>query len=679
MLLATALSAATVFAAPRPPAVPLVVCDPSFSLWSFSDTLNTDWPRHWTGSVQALFSMARVDGAPYLLMGGMTPDGVKRAEQVGLEVRPTRTIYQFKAGPVGFTLTFLTAALPDDLDLLSRPVGYLTWRAVSLDGAAHAVQLYYDNSLELVVDKPDQAVVWSRPQLPGLTVLRGGTAAQPVLAKSGDNLRCDWGWLYAASADPCSAVAADDGSCRGAFAGDGSLPDEDDRDQPRACSDRWPLLAFRWDLGNVAATPVERRLVLAYDDLLSVEYLGRRLGGYWRRNGWGAAELLKASFAEYPAIDQRCAKLDAELTADLTAVGGPRYAELATLAFRQGLGGHKLVADNDGTPLWFSKECFSNGCIATVDVTYPTAPLPLCFSPKLMRALLEPIVKYAASPRWPWPFAPHDLGTFPLANGQVYGGGERTEENQMPVEESGNLLILAAAHCRAANSVAFAQQYWSVLTRWAEYLKAHGLDPENQLCTDDFSGHLAHNANLSIKAILGLGCYAQLAAKLGHEEDARAYRALAEGFVTEWIAKADDGDHFRLAFDRAGTWSQKYNLVWDRILDLKLFPPEVARKEVAFYRHKLGRYGLPLDNRSLFTKTDWCLWSATLAETRADFEAMVGPVCDFANESPSRVPLTDWYWTDSAKQQGFQARPVVGGLFIKLLADPALWRKWCQG
>ena len=241
------------------------------------------------------------------------------------------------------------------------------------------------------------------------------------------------------------------------------------------------------------------------------------------------------------------------------------------------------------------------------------------------------------------------------------------------------MLILALALSRAEGNTAFVEKYWPILTRWAEYLKEKGLDPENQLSTDDFAGHLAHNANLSIKAIEALGAYARLAQMTGHGEEAAAYRKTAEEFARTWADLAIDGDHYKLAFDKPGTWSQKYNLVWDRLLDLNLFPAEVARKETAFYRTHQERYGLPLDNRQKYTKLDWVVWTATLGESRADFEALVGPAYRFANESPSRVPLTDWYWTTDAKQRGFQARSVVGGVFIKMLADPEMWKKYDAG
>jgi hypothetical protein len=309
-------------------------------------------------------------------------------------------------------------------------------------------------------------------------------------------------------------------------------------------------------------------------------------------------------------------------------------------------------------------------------VTYPSAPLFLLVAPGLLEAMLVPVLDYAVSGRWRFPFAPHDLGTYPLANGQVYGGGERTEENQMPVEECGNLLILAAALARATGRAELARRYWPLLTRWAEYLRRRGLRPENQLCTDDFAGHLADNANLSVKAVVALGGYAQLAGRLGQRAAARRYAKLARAMAEEWRRLSADGDHSVLAFGRPGTWSQKYNLVWDRLLGLGLFPAEVERREVAFYLRKLTRFGMPLDSRKTYTKLDWSVWSATLARSPADFQALVKPLYDWADRTPTRVPLTDWHETADGSQVGFQARSVVGGIFIKLLADRKLWSKW---
>jgi hypothetical protein len=246
----------------------------------------------------------------------------------------------------------------------------------------------------------------------------------------------------------------------------------------------------------------------------------------------------------------------------------------------------------------------------------------------------------------------------------------------MPVEESGNVLILVAALARSEGNADYAKQWWPLLTKWAQYLREKGMDPDNQLNTDDFAGHSAHNANLSLKAIVALAAYASLAGDIGDAKTATEYRKLAESMAVQWKKMAADGDHYRLTFDQPGSWSQKYNLVWDKLLGLKLFDPEIARTEISYYKTKQARYGLPLDSRNDYTKLDWIYWTATLASSPADFEALTAPVFDFLNDTPDRVPMTDWYWVTTGKHRGFQARSVVGGVFIKMLEDPALWRKW---
>ena len=652
----------------RPPATPLVACDPYFSVWSMTDQLTGAATKHWTGLAQPLTSLIRIDGASYRLMGA-EPRTLAALPQVSQRVFPTRTEYRFAGGGVTVQLTFLTPALADDLDLLSRPITYVTWQVQSTDGRAHAAAVYFDASGMLAVNTPDQDVAGSRYQVDGATVLRIGSREQPVLKKFGDNLRIDWGYLYvtAGAAENGNAAVGSARATSVAFTQSGGLPASDDLNMPRAAQTERPVLAWSFDLGSVAATPVSRHLLLAYDDQFSIEYFYRRLRPYWRRDGAQAEDLVRDGLRDYDRLTARARAFDDKLLADATRAGGPAYAALAALAYRQGLAAQKLVADLDGTPMLFPKENFSNGCIATVDVIYPGAPQLLVFNPALLRATLTPVLAYAEMPRWRFPFAPHDLGTYPLADGQVYGGGEKTEENQMPVEESADMIIMLAALAKAEGNADFAAHHWPVLARWAGYLKDKGLDPENQLCTDDFAGHLAHNANLSLKAIVALGAFGQLAEHTGHAAQAAEYRKVAQGFVKEWLRMAADGDHYRLTFDKPGTWSQKYNLVWDGLLGLRLFPAEVASKEIAYYKAHQNPFGLPLDSRKTYTKVDWLVWSATLATSKADFEALLQPVYRFMNESPSRVPLTDWYDTVSAKQEGFQARSVVGGVFIKML------------
>jgi hypothetical protein len=669
--------AATDLAGFRPPAVPLVTCNPYFSVWSFADRLTYDATRHWTGAKQELHSLVRIDGTAWRIMGDARTD-IQAMPQTGLRVLPTRTLYDFEASGVHITLTFLTPMLPSDLDLMSWPVTYLSWKVRSVDGKEHQVSIEYDNTAQLVVNTEDEPVVWGQEKVGALSVLRMGTEAQPVLQKSGDNLRIDWGYLYVAVPgvqSPHSMVA----SARAAisrFVQDGSLPGADTR-MPRPPSDHMPAMVVAFDLGKVAADPIERHLILAYDQTYALEYFHKPLLPYWRLKRPKMSDLLGEAERDYAALVKRSETFDASLVTDLTRVGGEKYARLAGLAYRQAMAAQILVAGPDGEPFFLPKENFSNGCIGTVDVIYPASPILLLLNPKLLEASLVPLFKYAESDRWPFPFAPHDLGTYPLANGQVYGGGEKSDVDQMPVEESGNMLLMVAAIAKAEGNANFAVRYWPLLTKWAEYLRDKGLDPANQLCTDDFAGHLAHNANLSLKAIEALNAYAELASSLGKKQEHELYHKTAQEFARQWVKMADDGDHYRLAFDRPGTWSQKYNLVWDKVLGFHLFPAQVAEKEVGYYAEK-SHFGFPLDNRKDYTKLDWEFWSATLADSPADWQNLISPIYDWANESPTRVPLTDWYWTTDGTQVGFQARSVVGGLYIKMLADSDTWKHWAS-
>ena len=671
-----------------PPATPLVACDPYFSIWSPGDKLNEVDTTHWTGKPHRLTSMVRIDGKAYRVMGA-SPASVPALEQKSLTVTPTRSIYTFEDAGVALTLTFMTPALPEDLDILSRPVTYLTWEARTMDGKSRDVEVYFDASGELTVNEGRQQATssgavasWSKPD--DAVVLKVGSKDQPILAKKGDDLRIDWGYLYVGLPGSDYAGVHERGAAyaeiaKGEWPSTKKWPTTKTLLAPEQSTNAESIVATGvMKLGRVSAQPVSRWLMLAYDDLYSIQYMRKNLRPYWRRNGWEAADLLKAAAKDYESLVKRCAVFDAELMADLTKAGGEKYAKLCALAYRQCYAAGKFVADENGQPISFCKENHSNGCIGTSDVFYPMAPQFLLFGPSQAKSFLVPFMNYAASDRWKFPFAPHDLGTYPKANGQVYGDGERGVNNQMPVEESGNLLCLMGAIAQMEGNANFAGLYWKQLEQWAGYLKEKGFDPENQLCTDDFAGHLAHNVNLSAKAICGLGAFAKLCDLRGEKAKSDEYFKLAREFAQRWVKEADDGDHFRLAFDKPGSWSQKYNMMWDRILGLNLFPDSVLRKEMDYYKKMQNKYGLPLDNRQTYTKLDWITWTATLTQNRADFEALTDPIFTFMNETPDRSPLTDWYQTKTARKVGFTGRPVIGGVFALMLYDKATWAKYAS-
>ncbi|MBI5849868.1 MAG: DUF4965 domain-containing protein [Planctomycetes bacterium] len=632
----------------RAPSVPLVVHDPYFSIWLPHD-LPTDGPTtHWTGREQPLVATVAIDGVPFRALGRAV-EHAPSLPWTRTQVTATRTTFSYATDALALELAFVTPSLPQDLDVLSRPLTYVVWTARSRDGAPHRLELAFEVSTLVCVDRPEQAVAATTLDVDGLDIAGAGSVEQQVLGKRGDDLRIDWGHAYLAQAE-----------------GLGSVTNEG----TTALVARAPLV--------VPAQGEARHVMLfAYDDFRAIRYFDADLPAYWRRaQDASAATLLRAAAADFEKLDARCRAFDQDLLGLAESLGGPRYAQLIALAYRQALGGNRLCADRAGRPLLFPKENFSNGCIATVDVIYPMAPLFLLLGADLAKAMLVPVLDYGSSSRWRFPFAPHDLGTYPHATGQVYGGGEHDEQNQMPVEESANLLLLVTAIAQREGHAGFAKRWWPALAKWAGYLEQKGFDPESQLCTDDFTGHLAHNVNLSAKAILALAAFGRLCALDGRDEESARWRGVAEGFAARWIEAARDGERTKLAFDKPGTWSQKYNLVWDRILGLGVFPAEVFTRELAAYRGVQNRFGLPLDSRATFTKNDWTLWSACLSGKREDFDALVEPVWRFAHETPDRVPLSDWYDTVSSRKVGFVARPVVGGFFLRFLCDELVWRAW---
>ena len=656
----------------RPPAIPLVTFDPYLSVWCEADHLTDGPTRHWTRREHPLTSLIRIDGTAYRLLGDQ-PHSLPAFPQTRVQVLPTRTIVDFANSAIQVTLTFMTPALPNDLDALGLPLSFISWQVRARDGGTHAVELYDAASALLTVNQPNQAVVCSRATCGALTALRAGTKDQPVLGSSGDDHRIDWGYAYLAapSAEATAAIGAA-ADLAASFAANGRLPAADEPAEPRPANERQPTLGLAFALGRVGEAAVSRHAVLAYDEIYSIKYFGQNLRPYWRRNGAEAGDMLTQAERDYPALARRCAAFDDELMADLTRVGGRRYALLTACAYRQCLAANGLAADAAKQPLLFTKENTSNGDIATTDVFFPQDPIFIFLSPTLAKASLVPILAYGASKRWKFPCAPHDLGTYPIAKGTDDGG------EAMPVEESGNMLILCDAIAHAEGNADFITPWWPALSRWAAYLEQFGLDPEQQLCTDDFMGHLAHNANLSVKAIVALAAFGDLCRMRGDRAGAERYAGLARTDAAHWLTVATEAGHSRLAFDKPNTWSQKYNLVWDHILGLNVFPPEVARQELAYYRTVMQRYGVPLDSRTKLTKTDWSFWIATMAEKQDDFEGFISPMYDYFNQTDKRDPLADSYETDNVHSEGMHARPVIGGLFIKMLADQACWKKWAQ-
>lgn len=627
----------------RAPAYPLITVDPYFSVWSMDDELNGSVTKHWTGKPNPITGAVVVDGVKYIWMGEAADE--TKMKQIFVDFDAFSTTYRFSAPGVELKAVFTSPLLPEDFYLLSRPVSYLKTELKSTDGKKHSVKLILTVSEEICLnERGEMPVVTQKISVPGgVSCARIGSIGQKMLAQKGDDLRINWGYFYLASPD--AEVFDNIGGDKNGLSLSVSLV------AGEAGGKETALVAF------------------AYDDICCLEYYNRPVEAYWKSSGLSIEQAIAQAVEDYDLLRTRCAAFSAQLYHDAEAAGGRRYAELLSLAWRQVIAAHKLALDENGEAIFISKECFSNGCAATVDVSYPSIPMFLIYNPELVKGMMRPVFRYAEGGEWPFEFAPHDAGCYPIINGQEYGDKSSTE-NQMPVEECGNMLIMTAAVCMAERDVSFALRYRRLLQQWADYLARFGKDPENQLCTDDFAGHLAHNCNLSVKAIMALGAFGLIKGMAGDTAARDKYLALAKDLAASWTNDAANGDgSFRLAFDKPGSFSMKYNIVWDTVFGTALFPKDAVKSEYESYLRKFNQYGLPLDSRADYTKSDWLLWTGAVSGSKKDFERYADILWEAYDKSESRVPLTDWYDTKTAAQISFQNRTVQGGLFIRLLDE----------
>ena len=641
----------------RAPAVPLITVDPYFSVWSPDTALNVTKTVHWTGKSNSIIGTVLVDGEEYSFLGYHRD--LYKMHQTALEIDALSTKATFENGKIRLTATFTTPVFPDDYRLLTRPVSYMALSYESIDGAAHEVTAKVTACEELCLNKPGDSPV-AVEACEACACVKGmkmGNTVQNPLNRYGDDLRIDWGYFY--------LMAKGEGV--------ESFADE-----------------FKKQTRVIVTAPLsageERLYLFAYDDVVSIEYFHQHLKSYWNKDGQTILEAICEAAKEYDALMPRCKAFADQLYADALNAGGEKYAEMLSLAYRQVVAAHKLVLDENGEILWISKECFSNGCAATVDVSYPSIPLFLIYNPELVKGMMRPIYRYAAGEEWKeklkYDFAPHDVGCYPVLNGQVYGKkriveehryaneGEMDYNKQMPVEECGNMLVMEANVAIATGSADFAAAHIDVLRGWCEYLLKYGTDPENQLCTDDFAGHLAHNCNLSLKAIMGIEGMAMLEEMLGNAKAAASYRRKARRMAKVWKATALNADGTsNLAFDRPNTYSMKYNMVWDKVWSSKIFGKKFMDNEIADNRKHFNAYGMPLDGRTDYTKSDWLVWTASMASSKKSFMSYIAPLWKAYDEMATRVPMTDWYDTISGRMVSFQNRTVQGGLWMRVLME----------
>lgn len=571
----------------------------------------------------------------------------RNAVQKSVDVQATQTIYTFECGDVELKLNFVSPFLADDLELISGPFNYISYEARSLDGAPHDIQIYFEASPYWASNESKGMNSPQYSEKNNLIFIKTGNTEQKLLDRNG----AGWGYFCIAGEKQNSTVSSGYAiDLQEAFALNGRLLDNTSISQNSN-------IAISQNSGIASMT--FGHILIGYDDIYAISYFGDNLRPYWNRDGNKTIEqVFVDAYRKYNHVISRCRRLDYEIMTQARKIGGKEYAELCALAYRQTIASNKLVQSNDNELLYFDK------ALGAADFFAASAPLFLYFNPELVKALMNPLFEYSESGKWPKAYPARNIGVYPIVSEQA--------QADLPIEEAGNMLILTAAVTALEGDGSYARKHWEILSKWNDYLIMNGIDTGEQPSTDNFTAVVPHNTNLSIKVIMGVASYAYIARMLNENEISEEYFNKARDMVTEWERLSNAGDHYRIAFDQAdSTWGQKYNLIWDKILNLSVFPDSIYKKEIEFYKTKQNIYGLPLDNRAQFTKSNWVSWIAVMAEEKDVFQEFIKPLHRFMSETTDRLPMADFINTNTPTiaRRGYTARSVVGAYYMGLLKE----------
>jgi len=267
------------------------------------------------------------------------------------------------------------------------------------------------------------------------------------------------------------------------------------------------------------------------------------------------------------------------------------------------------------------------------------------------------------------------------------------------------------SHHQARKWLSRSYKLWK---QWTSYLEDFSLEPHNQLCTDDFAGWLALQTNLALKGIIGIKAMSELAEVLGEKEDAKYYRNVSEVYIKKWeeYGMSRDGGRAKLAYDWYGSWTTLYSLYADALLcfhpssanasadtatnlpstqqqplhpshsgTTNFIPDRIYTTQSRWYATVMQTYGLPLDSRHLYTKSDWEFQAAAVA-SRSTRTQILDRVAKWLNETATDRPFVDLYETEGEggfPGPNFFARPVVGSHFAFLALERACGGRAMEG
>lgn len=412
-----------------------------------------------------------------------------------------------------------------------------------------------------------------------------------------------------------------------------------------------------------------------------------------------AEDMIQYHYMDFDTASSLARNYSAQLDIDAFASGSNDYRDIAALSARQVLGATQFSGTPEN-PIIFLKEISSNGNFQTVDVIFPAFPFFLYTNPRWLAYLLEPLLEHQLSGQYPNNYSMHDLGYhFPNATGHSDGNDE-----YMPLEECGDMLIMGLALVNAykydtlpaflyaepdnvpfkllstsvsdengldrawsfnsdfeTNDLKKAKEWvkrsYSLWKKWTVYLVDESLVPRNQLSTDDFAGWLAFQTNLALKGIIGIKAMSKISETIGEVEDAKYYKNISDTYIKKWqeYGLSRDKTYAKLAYDWYGSWTTLYNLYADSLLCFRLpdeasgvssepfIPDYVYKIQSDWYYNVRQDYGLPLDSRHTYTKSDWEFFAAAVTSKKTRTELLTN-IATWVNETETGKASQSLTW-----------------------------------
>ncbi|KAF7790198.1 hypothetical protein EIP86_001150 [Pleurotus ostreatoroseus] len=385
-----------------------------------SDRAPGIWAQFLNGQHSPIAGLIRVDQTKsYIWMGDSS---YNRSVLTSIEITPTRTIMNITAGPIDLSVTFLSPIEPTDPVLQSLPFSYISLEAATNDGQQHDVQVYADITGEHVSGDTSTVITWSMQRTETLLYYQMSRQEQEPMSEIRNQAE-DGFVIFAMPAMPGQTYMEDTVvTCRNQFVYNGTLTDELTLPPAPINSPNgdWPVVAFSVDLGQITATSEPLVWAIGMARNPAIQYTNASGSSQLRPPYWASEynENLPGLFvADYPNAYNRAIALDQKLTTAAARISN-HYVDLVSLAARQAMAGTELtVSQGTSDPSqWnlsdikmFMKNVGTDGRINPVEGLYKAFPFFLYMNATYGGWLLDPVLEFANSSRWPFPYAPQDI------------------------------------------------------------------------------------------------------------------------------------------------------------------------------------------------------------------------------------------------------------------------------